>query len=119
MGRGAESNTDCPRLRGAGLYELSWGNDRTPPGGPQGDCWHVATGDGEHVTWPEWQAITAAAVQSVGAMDSALTASPAGPAWSRAKAAWAARGLLPLAFLLQVRARYAPLDGLPPSPWNG
>lgn len=114
MGMGAEVNTGCPTLRAPGLYELSWGNQGAR--GLRG--WHVATGPLEHVTWAQWQALTAAAVAGPLAFTSALAASPAAAAWADAEAMAAAHGPGVIALRGQVRARYAAWDGLQPGGWT-
>lgn len=115
MGMGADTNTGCPTLRAPGLYELSWG--RQAVRGDRG--WHCATGPTEHVTWAQWQAISAAAATSTAAMLSALASSPAAGAWADAEAMAAAHGPGVITLRAQVRARYAAWDGLQPSGWNG
>ena len=115
MGQGADTNTGPPTLRAPGLYELSWGRQAAP--GDRG--WHVATSPAQHVTWAQWQAISAAAATSTVAMLSALAASPAAGAWADAEAMAAAHGPGVITLRAQVRARYAAWDGAQLSVWNG
>ena len=115
MGQGADVNTGPPTLRAPGRYELAWGWQASP--GDRG--WHVATSPAQHVTWPQWQAISAAAATSTLAMQAALAASPAAGAWADAEAMAAAHGPGVITLRAQVRARYAQWDRLQPSGWNG
>ena len=108
MGR-PDVNVEPPRRRGTAVtgfrYELAWGQD---PG--TGNGWHSSTETGEHVTLAQWQAITAAAVTSEAALDSALTGGPASRAW---QAAQFRAGAQAAALLTACRARYAAWDGEP------
>ncbi len=109
MGR-HESNVDVPVRRGTAVtgftYELAWGAD--PSTGPG---WHSATEAGEHVTSAQWAAITAAAVTSAAALDTALSAGPTARAWAAAKARAQAAGMTDL--LTRCRTRYKAWDGEP------
>lgn len=90
MGRGAETNTGTPWLRGPGEYELSWGADHVTA------SWHVSTAstDGSHVTKSQLNDIRdAASQQDEATLDAAFASSNAASCWTRAKTAAGVNGL--------------------------
>ena len=111
MGVNGQSNAGCPELfvhpSIGKRYALSWGCEGN--GGP--GYVHYACLPGERITAAQWVSITAAAVQGVAQMEAAIKATPAAPAYARAKAAALAGGVLMMP--AQTRARYAAWHGAP------
>jgi len=109
MGVNGQSNAGCPELFANPIignrYSLSWGCEAN--GGP--GYAHYACLPGERITAAQWASITAAAVQGVSQMESAIASTPAAPAYARAKAAAVAGGVLTMP--AQTRAKYAAWHG--------